>query len=68
MNTIFARMVAHLATLAQHPGWLDYAKAQATELEACESGLWVGLRDAVRAELGRAKVSAFEGQSATKPR
>ena len=68
MDTIFARMVAHLSTLAQHPGWLDYAKAQATALEACESGLWLGLRDAVRAELGRAKVSASEGQSAMRPR
>jgi len=68
MDTIFARMVAHLSTLAQHPGWLDYAKAQTTELEACESGLWLGLREAVRAKLGRAKALASEGQSGTKPR
>jgi hypothetical protein len=68
MDTIFARMVAHLSTLAQHPGWLDYAKAQATALEACESGLWQGLRDAVRAELGRAKATASVAQSGTRPR
>lgn len=66
MDTIYARMVAHLATLAQQPGWLDYAKARATELEACESGLWLGLRDAVRAELGRAKATASVGQSVTR--
>jgi len=68
MDTIFARMVAHLAMLAQHPGWLDYAKAQTIELEACESGLWLGLREAVRAELGRAKATASVGQSETRPR
>ena len=68
MDTIFARMVAHLSTLAQHPGWLDHAKAQATALEACESGLWLGLREAVRAKLGQAKALAFEGQSETRPR
>lgn len=68
MDTIFARMVAHLATLAQHPGWLDYARAQATALEACQSGLWQGLREAVRAELGQARATASEGRSATKPR
>jgi hypothetical protein len=68
MDTIYARMVAHLVSLAQHPGSLDYAKARSIELEACESGLWLGLRDAVRAELGRAKATASVGQSATKPR
>jgi hypothetical protein len=68
MDTIYARMVAHLSTLAQHPGWLDYAKARSIELEACESGLWQGLRDAVQAELGRAKATASVAQSATKPR
>ena len=60
-------MVAHLVSLAQHPGSLDYAKARATELEACESGLWLGLRDAVRAELGQAKATASAALSATKP-
>ena len=68
MDTIYARMVAHLVSLAQHPGWLDYAKARATELEACESGLWVGLREAVRSELGRGKATVSEGQSATRHR
>jgi hypothetical protein len=68
MDTIYSRWVAHLVSLAQHPGSLDHAKAKVAELEACESGLWVGLGDAVRAELGRAKVTVSEGQSKTKPR
>ena len=68
MDTIFARMVAHLVRLAQQPAWLDHAKTRATELEACESGLWLGLRDAVRAELGRAKATASVVPSETKPR
>ena len=66
MDTIYARMVAHLATLAQQPGWLDYARARATELEACDSGLWLGLRDAVRAALGQAKATASVAPSVTK--
>jgi hypothetical protein len=67
METIFQRMVAHLATLARHPGWLDHAKARTADLEACESGLWNGLRDAVRAELGQAKSTASVDRSRTKP-
>lgn len=67
MDTIHARMVAHLTQLAQHSGSLDYARARATELEACESGLWLGLRDAVRAELGQAKATASVARSAMKP-
>ena len=58
MDTLCQRQVAHLAQWAQHPGSLDYARARATELEACQSGLWTGLRAAVKAEIGQAKVLA----------
>jgi len=66
MDTLFQRQVAHLAQWAQNPGTLDYARQRSLELEACESGLWQGLRAAVRDELGRARASASGDQSATR--
>ena len=58
MDTIFQRMVAHLAQWAQNPATVDYARQRSMELEACESGLWTGLRAAVKAEIGRARALA----------
>ena len=68
MDTLFQRQVAHLAQWAQHPGTVDQAKHRARELEACQSGLWTGLRAAVRAQLGQAKVLASEARNLKKPR
>lgn len=47
----------HLVQLAMTPGWWHYSRQRATELEE-ESvthghGLWLGMREAVRAELKR---------------
>ena len=58
MDTLFQRQVAHLAQWAQNPGTVDQAKHRVRELEACQSGLWTGLRAALRAQLGQAKVLA----------
>lgn len=38
----------HLANLAMTPGWWQYARARARELEQDDTGLWHGLVDAVR--------------------
>lgn len=67
MHTIFARMVEHLARLAQHPGARDHARQQAKLLEACESGLWHGLSDAVRQRIGQAPATASAPQNPKKP-
>ena len=48
---MFQNQVNHLARLAQSPGWLDYARARAKELEADKSGEFVGLYAAVALRL-----------------
>ena len=58
MDTLCQRWVAHLAQWAQNRGTVDQAKHRARELEACNSGLWTGLKAAVRAQLGQARVLA----------
>ena len=68
MNTLFQRQVAHLVQWAQNPGTVDHAKHRARELEACQSGLWTGLRAAVRAQLGQARATASEARNLKKPR
>lgn len=45
----FDAQVRHLAALAMTPGWWAYAQQRAIEMEADESGMWVGLR----AEVGK---------------
>jgi len=35
--------VHHYATMALTKGWIDYARARVRELEADETGLWIGL-------------------------
>ena len=58
MDTLCQRQVEHLVQWAQNPGTVDHAKHRARELEACQSGLWTGLREAVRAQLGQARATA----------
>ncbi len=67
MDTIFARTVTHLAQWSQHPGTRDHARQRLRELAADQSGLWLGVVEAVRAELGRDKGSESGGRSLTKP-
>jgi hypothetical protein len=67
MDTIYARMLAHLVQLARHPGSVDHARHVAKTLEACESGLWTGLTAAIRLQLGQAPTTAFAPPSPTKP-
>lgn len=42
-----------LVTLAMTPGWWHYSREQAAQMEADPdaAGAWVGMREAVRAEL-----------------
>lgn len=43
--------VTHLANLARNPGWLEYARSRAKELES----LWPGIGAMVKAELSKSK-------------
>jgi hypothetical protein len=60
-QTIHDSLAKHLANMARiaraikAPGLLEYARERAKELEADKSGLFVGLADAVRAELDKDK-------------
>lgn len=50
MNPIDSELhaqVTHLANLARNPGWIDYARARAKELEQ----VWPGIVQMVRDEL-----------------
>lgn len=49
------------ASLAQQPGWLEYCRHAVQELEADESGLYKGLRLAVRARIEAAKAKNVQG-------
>jgi len=39
--------VEHYAKLALLPGWIDYVRHQVKEMEKDQSGLWVGLAQAI---------------------
>lgn len=43
--------VAHLVKLAQHPGWWEYVKARARELDRDESRLFVDIEQQVVQQL-----------------
>ena len=47
----YTTMTKHIAKLAMTPGWLDYARAKAKELEAEKSGAYKGIGEAVRLEI-----------------
>ena len=54
-NQVFEQQVEHLTKMALQKGWIAYAKQRAQELEADQSGLWVGLVEAVRERLNERK-------------
>lgn len=48
---LFAVQLAHLVMLAGSPGFREYAWHRAREMEDDESGLWLGMADALRREM-----------------
>ena len=48
LDTAFESAAEHCATLAMTPGWWQYARQRVAELEACKSGLWLGLQAEVK--------------------
>lgn len=47
VESAFDVQVRHIAELAMSPGWLAYAQQKAIEMEADESGVWIGIRSEV---------------------
>lgn len=54
---IFSRYVEHLAQMGMEPGAVPYVKARARELEADQSGLFLGVYEAVNAKVKAAQES-----------
>jgi beta-lactamase class D len=54
-NQAFEQQVEHLTKMALQKGWIAYAKQRAQELEDDQSGLWVGLVEAVRERVNERK-------------
>ena len=50
-NNLSAAAVAHLVKLAQQPGWWEYVKARARELDRDESRLFVDIERQVVQQL-----------------
>ena len=46
--TDYETQLAHLTNLAKTPGWKQYAWHRALQLEADETGLWLGIAEALK--------------------
>ena len=48
-------LIEHYAEMALTKGWLEYARARVKELEACRSGLWLGIGKQVKERIDEKK-------------
>ena len=55
LENAFARQVESLARLARKPEWRQWVAQRIAELEADQTGLWTGIREAVNAAEAAAK-------------
>jgi len=51
MTPDYSAMLAHLVDLAGRPGWKSYAWHRAQQLDADESGMWMGISAALVEEM-----------------
>lgn len=58
-KTCFELYVAHLSRLVADPGLNAHGWYRVRELEACDTGQWRGLHDAVNAELAARGLAAL---------
>ena len=49
--TPYATQLTHLTALASTPGFKQYAWKRALELERCETGMWAGIAEALKAHM-----------------
>lgn len=57
LDNAFAKQVESLARLARKPEWRQWVAQRIAELEADQSGLWTGIRQAVNDAVKAAKVA-----------
>jgi hypothetical protein len=62
LDNAYPRMVEHLTRLATQPAWRDQVAHAITQLEADQSGFWMGIRQAVNDSVKAAK-AAKAGQA-----
>jgi hypothetical protein len=62
LETAFPSMVEHLTWLALKPAWRDHVAHTIAELEADQSGIWTGIRQAVNDSVKLAR-AAKAGQA-----
>ena len=60
LDNAFPRMVAHLTQQALQPAWRDDVAHTIGELEADQSGLWTGIRQAVNDSVKAARAAKSE--------
>ena len=48
-------LIEHYAEMALTKGWLEQARLRAKELEACPSGLWLGIVKQVKERIDEKK-------------
>jgi hypothetical protein len=51
MDTDFDKQLLHLISMAERPAWKDYSWKRALELERCETGMWAGIAEALKAHM-----------------
>lgn len=47
----YETQLKHLVALAQQPAWKDYSWKRALELERCETGMWKGISQELKATM-----------------
>ena len=48
-------LIEHYAEMALTKGWLEQARLRAKELEACPSGLWLGIGKQIKQRIDELK-------------
>ena len=67
LENAFPRMVAHLVRLAKSPAWRGEVAHTIAQLEADQSGVWKGIRQAVNAAEAAAKAGPAKAPGSEPP-
>lgn len=68
LDNAFPRMVAHLAKLGTQPAWRPWVAHMITELEADQSGIWTGIRQAVNDAVKAVKAGPAKAPGSEPPK
>jgi hypothetical protein len=51
MATVYEEELQHLIVLASQPAWKEYSWKKALELDRCETCIWAGIAEALKAHM-----------------